>query len=29
MAPSQKQGIEDLRLVTFTEVDGGTRYLGT
>lgn len=29
MAPSQKQGIEDLRLVQFTEEDGSTRYLGT
>ena len=29
MAPSQKQGIEDLRLVTFSEDDGSTSFLGT
>ncbi len=28
-APSQKQGIEDLRLVRFTEKDGSSHYLGT
>ena len=29
MAPSQRQGIEDLRLVHFTEDDGATHYVGT
>jgi predicted GH43/DUF377 family glycosyl hydrolase len=29
MAPSQRQGIEDLRLVAFTEDDGTSRYVGT
>jgi len=29
MAPSQRQGIEDLRLVRFAEDDGTTRYMGT
>jgi predicted GH43/DUF377 family glycosyl hydrolase len=29
IAPSQKQGIEDLRLVTFTEDDGTSSYMGT
>jgi len=29
VAPSQKQGIEDLRLVAFREDDGTTHYLGT
>ncbi len=29
MAPSQRQGIEDLRLVSFTEDDGTSRYVGT
>ena len=29
MAPSQKQGIEDLRLVQFTDDDGTTSYIGT
>jgi predicted GH43/DUF377 family glycosyl hydrolase len=29
MAPSQKQGIEDLRLVAFTDDDGTMSYLGT
>ncbi|RDE07088.1 glycosidase [Sphingomonas aracearum] len=29
VAPSQKQGIEDVRLVNFTEEDGSVRYLGT
>lgn len=29
MAPSQQQGIEDLRLVAFTEDDGTSRYVGT
>ena len=29
MTPSQRQGIEDLRLVHFTEDDGSKRYMGT
>ena len=29
MAPSQKQGIEDLRLVAFTDDNGTTSYVGT
>ena len=29
LTPSQRQGIEDLRLVRFTEADGGVSYLGT
>lgn len=29
MAPSQRQGIEDVRLVRFTEDDGGCTYYGT
>lgn len=29
IAPSQKQGIEDLRLVAFTEEDGTSSYMGT
>jgi predicted GH43/DUF377 family glycosyl hydrolase len=29
VAPSQKQGIEDLRLVAFTQDDGTSSYLGT
>ena len=29
LTPSQRQGIEDLRLVRFVEEDGGVAYLGT
>jgi predicted GH43/DUF377 family glycosyl hydrolase len=29
VTPSQRQGVEDLRLVRFTEVDGAVQYLGT